>query len=145
MKANKRKYVPHLPSILAVGEANYARMMRLLPDVDTESMEYTFNAGKDLYYTIQIIDSAPYTSTLSICQHNSQMPDYMQPSMQVRLYHDAKVAEVIQSQQISALAPSYPYPNTRMHQKNEKHQVNCFLAEWLVFCLNHHNEPSASA
>ncbi|WP_240612718.1 DUF1249 domain-containing protein [Alteromonas flava] len=144
MQANKRKYVPHLPSILALGEANYARMIRLLPDVDTHSLEYRFNAGKGLSYSIQIIDSAPYTSTLEISQHSSQLPEYLQPSMQVRLYHDAQIAEVMQAQRVSALAASYPYPNTQMHQKNEKHMVNHFLAEWLVFCLQHNNASSTS-
>ena len=48
MTNSERKYVPHLPSILAVCEANYAHMMRLLPDVDTEHLEYKFTAGKGL-------------------------------------------------------------------------------------------------
>jgi uncharacterized protein YqiB (DUF1249 family) len=47
------------------------------------------------------------------------------------------MAEVISSQNVSAIKPSYGYPNQKMHQKNEKEMVNSFLAEWLVFCLTH--------
>lgn len=142
---NKRKYVPHLPSILAVCEENYARMMRLLPDVDTESLEYQFAAGKSLNYRIRIVDSARYTSTLEVSQCNASVPLVLQPTMQVRLYHDARVAEVIATQRVGQLNASYPYPNAKMHQKNEKHMVNRFLAEWLSFCLAQQRESSASA
>jgi uncharacterized protein YqiB (DUF1249 family) len=140
-----RKYVPHLPTILAIGEANYTHMMRLLPDVDTEHLEYKFSAGKGLKYQIKIIDSARYTSTLEMRQLNTGVPSFLQPAMQIRLYHDARVAEVIKNQRIGGLRASYQYPNESMHQKNEKHLVNRFLAEWLHFCLLHQNEDSTSA
>lgn len=142
---DKRKYVPHLPSMLAICEANYASMMRLLPDVDTERLEYRFSAGQSLHYRIRIIESARYTSTLEVHQINASTPMFLQPAMQVRLYHDARVAEVIKSQRVSTFNASYPYPNQRMHQKNEKQMVNRFLAEWLQFCLQHQNEDSTSA
>lgn len=51
--------------------------------------------------------------------------------MQVRLYHDVRMAEVITvSGRRSALA-SYDYPNAAMFQPDEKAQQNRFLAEWL--------------
>ncbi|MGL6349457.1 MAG: DUF1249 domain-containing protein, partial [Aeromonas sp.] len=43
--------------------------------------------------------------------------------------------------QISRLQPSYDYPNKKMHQRDEKEQVNLFLAEWLKFCLRHGTSP----
>lgn len=140
-----RKYVPHLPSMLAICEANYARMMRLLPDVDTEHMQYQFSAGHSLQYQIRIIESARYTSTLEMQQVSATGPKFLQPTMHVRLYHDARVAEVIKNQRVGSLKASYPYPNQSMHQKNEKQMVNQFLAEWLKFCLQHQNEDSTSA
>jgi len=57
--------------------------------------------------------------------------------LQVRLYHDARMAEVCVSQQISRLQPSYHYPNAKMHHRDEKEQCNHFLGEWLRFCLVH--------
>ncbi|MGU5550213.1 DUF1249 domain-containing protein, partial [Aeromonas hydrophila] len=35
------------------------------------------------------------------------------------------------------LQPRYDYPNKNMHQRDEKEQVNLFLADWLKFCLRH--------
>jgi len=130
----QRKYVPHLPTMQAMCERNYAHILRILPDCDTEELNYVFTVADTLTYEIKIIDSARYTSTLTLQQISDNMPDYLIPSMTVRLYHDARMAEVISSQNTSALEPSYEYPNIKMRQRNEKQMVNIFLAEWLDFC-----------
>ncbi|MCC2617934.1 DUF1249 domain-containing protein [Aestuariibacter halophilus] len=130
------KYVPHLPTLLAVCEVNYARLLRLLPDCDSEDLCYRFSVNDRLYYQIRILDSSRYTSTLECRQITQGNPGYLNPVMQVRMYHDAQMAEVLKSQHIGALKASYAYPNQRMHQRNEKEMVNRFLAEWLVFCQN---------
>ena len=59
------------------------------------------------------------------------------PSLTVRLYHDARVAEVCSSQQIFRFKARYDYPNKKLHQRDEKHQINQFLADWLRYCLAH--------
>lgn len=140
----KRKYVPHLPILLAVCEVNYARLLRLLPDCDSVSLTYDFTINNHLSYRIKIIESSRYTSTLEFAQCADNVPDYIRPSMQVRLYHDAQMAEVLHSQNVGAIRPSYSYPNKKMHQKNEKEMVNRFLAEWLQFCLQHRSLTSES-
>jgi uncharacterized protein YqiB (DUF1249 family) len=70
--------------------------------------------------------------------------EFLRPVVQVRLYHDAKMAEVISAQNIGSLKPSYQYPNTKMYQKNEKEMVNLFLAEWLQFCLTQSSQLYSS-
>ena len=139
----QRKYVPHLPSLLAVCEMNYARLLRLLPDCDSVDLRYKFGLNSHSTYEITIIESSRYTSTIEFSQLSKGMPDYLKPVMQVRLYHDAQMAEVISSQNFSAFKPSYQYPNSRMHQRNEKEMVNRFLAEWLSFCLQQKNKQQA--
>lgn len=132
----KKKYVPHLPSILATCEHNYVCMLKLLPDCDTQDLGYNFEVSPSLQYRIQIIDSSRYTSTLEMAQISANSPQFLQPKMRIRLYHDAKVAEVLETQRTSKLKPVYEYPNLNMHQRNEKYMVNVFLAEWLHFCLS---------
>lgn len=142
MATPKRKYVPNLPTLQAICERNYVHLLSMLPDCDTESLTYKFDAAQGLNYEIRILDSARYTSILSIAQVNVAMPEYMKPAMTVRLYHDARMAEVTSSQNAGALAPSYEYPNSKMRLRNEKHMVNVFLSEWLYFCLNHNVQPT---
>lgn len=132
---NAKKYVPNLKGFHSLCDANYVRMLRLLPDCDTESLCYEFGTCDELQYHIHIVEASRYTTTLVFKQVGDAMPDWMKPTMKVRMYHDARMAEVLSSQNIARLEPSYSYPNNKMHQKNEKEMVNLFLAEWLVFCL----------
>jgi len=110
-------------------------ILKLLPDCDSEDLTYEFSITQKLTYKITILDSTRYTSTLEIAQIDTSTPKFLRPSMVVRLYHDAKVAEVLEAQRTSQLKPVYEYPNLHMHQRNEKFLVNVFLAEWLHFCL----------
>ena len=136
----KAKYVPHLASMLHVCEANYGRLLRLLPDCDTEALQYSFKINGSLDYLVKIVDVSRYTSTLEMSQQCNEGPDFLRPVVQIRLYHDAKLAEVLSSQNIGSLRPSYQYPNSKMYQKNEKEMVNRFLAEWLQFCLKNSDQ-----
>jgi uncharacterized protein len=132
----QRKYVPQLANMQAVCEHNYSRFLRVLPDCDTEDLSYRFTVGEGHCYQMTILDSARYTSTISVEQISQRVPVFLKPKMVVRLYHDARMAEVISSQNAGTLAPSYDYPNSNMHAKNEKQMVNVFLAEWLQFCIS---------
>lgn len=141
---NKRKYVPHLPSLLAVCELNYARFLNLLPDCDSHDLSYSFEVSPTMRYRVTILDSTRYTSTLQLSQQSETVPKFLRPVIQARLYHDAQMAEVLNFQNIGAVKPSYEYPNQHMHQKNEKEMSNHFLSEWLSFCLQHVNSRSES-
>lgn len=140
----KTRYVPKLANMHHVCELNYARLLSLLPDCDTHSLEYHFQVNQGLQYRLKILDSSRYTSSIEMSQICVDGPDYLKPIVEVRLYHDAQMAEVIRSQHIGALKPSYEYPNSKMYQRNEKELVNLFLAEWLVFCLKHSDQLQSS-
>ncbi len=51
----------------------------------------------------------------------------------VKLYHDAKLLELIDPKNRQTLKAKQVYPNKKMYQKDEKWQQNMFLAEWLDF------------
>lgn len=139
----QRKYVPNVSSLHGVCDANYLRLLKLLPDCDTQDLQFNFGVQEELQYRITITECCRYTTTLHMTQVLPVLPEYMKPAMTIRLYHDARMAEVIEAQHVGALAGSYPYPNRRMHQKNEKELTNRFLSEWLSFCLA--NRASAAS
>ncbi|MFD2176378.1 DUF1249 family protein [Veronia pacifica] len=128
-----RGYHVDLSALMRVYETNYAKLVRLIPHSDDvgDSCVYDIQGSE---FQIDILESTRYTTLVDIWQKSSA-PEYMRPRLSVRLYHDARVAEVCTSQQISRIQPRYDYPNPRMHQKNEKHQVNAFLSDWLAHCL----------
>lgn len=56
-------------------------------------------------------------------------------SLEVRLYHDASVAEVIACEGQRHFKARHEYPNKKMYQTDEKAQLNRFLGELLERCL----------
>ncbi|EPB4220603.1 DUF1249 family protein [Yersinia enterocolitica] len=131
-----KRYTPDFPEMMRVCETNFAQLRRLIPRVDEvgESVAYQVNGAS---YQLTIIESTRYTSVVEIVQIEPAVRYWSLPSMVVRLYHDAMVAEVCASQQISRFKASYDYPNKKLHQRDEKHQINQFLADWLRYCLAH--------
>ena len=55
--------------------------------------------------------------------------------IQVRVYFDAKVAEVLSVQGHRNIRPHYKYPNTNMYVPDEKKQGNSLLADMLRYCV----------
>lgn len=131
-----KRYSPDFPLMMRLCETNYAQLRRLLPRRDDvgESQGYQVNGTT---YQITVTESTRYTSLVDIRQMAPQPAHWGLPSMSVRLYHDAMVAEVCASQQISRFKARYDYPNKKLHQRDEKHQINQFLADWLRYCLTH--------
>ncbi|CFR21853.1 DUF1249 family protein [Yersinia kristensenii] len=131
-----KRYTPDFPEMMRICETNFAQLRRLIPRVDEvgESVAYQVNGAS---YQLTIIESTRYTSVVEIVQTAPVISHWSLPSMVVRLYHDAQVAEVCASQQISRFKASYDYPNKKLHQRDEKHQINQFLADWLRYCLAH--------
>ncbi|EJM8829490.1 TPA: DUF1249 domain-containing protein, partial [Pseudomonas aeruginosa] len=83
---------------------------------------------------LEVTEACPYTTTLQVRQELG-LPWLPAPRLEVRVYHDARMAEVIGAEQARRLMAIYPYPNQAMHQPDEKNQLNLFLGEWLAHCL----------
>lgn len=131
----KTEYRVDLPAMMRLYETNYAKLVRLMPKRDEVGQVCRYDIqGQE--YALVVLESTRYTTLLDIAQLSpGAAPDYLRANLTVRLYHDARVAEVCTTQQISRLKPRYDYPNPRMHQRDEKHQVNAFLSDWLGHCL----------
>ncbi|CSB80969.1 dehydrogenase [Vibrio cholerae] len=87
-------------------------------------------------YQLQVLEVTKYTTLLEVCQ-SDDLSVFPLPTMSVRLYHDARVAEVCSSEQLGRVQARYDYPNENMVQPDEKAQLNRFLGDWLTFCLKH--------
>ncbi|MEZ5511698.1 MAG: DUF1249 domain-containing protein [Gammaproteobacteria bacterium] len=119
-------------------EINYHRLIRLLPALDDEE-EWLFGveAATDQLrqVSISVVERSKYTTTVAVAQE-SLLNDWVpKPTLTVRLYHDAQMAEVLAFQRNRHLSGTYDYPNDNMYQRDEKAQQNAFLGEWLEFCL----------
>jgi len=84
---------------------------------------------------IKILEAFKYTTTLEIIQRPELKKWMTNPSMLVRVYHDASTAEVISYQGHRKLNPRYAQPNPKMYHSDEKMLLNTFLGDWLTHCL----------
>jgi uncharacterized protein YqiB (DUF1249 family) len=93
------------------------------------------NTTNKVTVEVEIIEAFKYTTTLKITQRPELKQWMTNPSMLVRVYHDACTAEVVSYQGHRNLKPRYSRPNPQMYHADEKMQVNAFLGEWLTLCL----------
>nr|WP_215909096.1 DUF1249 domain-containing protein [Pseudoalteromonas ostreae] len=115
-------------------EHNYLRALKLLPNERKEGNTRQVQLANN-QFVIKVDGCAKYTMDISITQLTGMLKGFNPLFLTVRLYHDAKVAEIIHHDYHQRIKPSYGYPNPKMHQKDEKYQLNAFLYDWLVACV----------
>ncbi len=122
--------------MMRLSETNFAQLCRLLPQEKQKGAAVNYRVT-NYSYRLTILEMTPYTTLVEICQTVPSVSYWSLPSMSVRLYYDALVAEVCATKQICHFKSRYDYPNKKLHQRDEKHQMNQFLADWLCYCLMH--------
>lgn len=130
----KAQYVPSLREMQSLAERNYAAAVSLLPSAYDVGYQRSLAVGEQLSFQMTVLTDAPYTTDIKIEQQDAG-PKYLKSSFTVRLYHDLQLAEMISSQGLERFAASYEQPNQNMHQRDEKRQINNFLADWLRLCF----------
>ncbi|WP_211826348.1 DUF1249 domain-containing protein [Kistimonas asteriae] len=133
---HRKPYQVNLVRQHVLCEMNYIRLMKLIAGNASDEWMIGFSFhGQTCSVHFQITSRSRYTTVIDITQDNrfNWLPCQ---KMQVRLYHDVRMAEVISSQRQRDFKPRYNYPNTSMYHPDEKEQLNLFLADWLEHCLN---------
>jgi uncharacterized protein YqiB (DUF1249 family) len=132
----KRRYSIDLPKHMAVCDANYLRLQKLFPRMREEAcLEFSVCPGTEsMRVRLNVLERGPFT-TLVALTHLLVDDLAPEPTFKIRVYHDARSAEVIEYQRQKQFAAVYSYPNRHMRQRDEKAQVNMFLGEVLAYCL----------
>lgn len=130
VQRNRHKHKPDLAALEALWVANYRGLLTLLPQLPA-------CVGTDIALDVpgrgpvraRLMERGPYTSFLNI--EDDLGGAGRGPRFQLRVYHDARLAEVIAFQGHRYFKPHYDYPNQRMYQPDEKFQVNQLFHQWL--------------
>lgn len=136
--AQRRRYQINLQILHAECETNYLRLLKILPDLTAENIRHIalLNAdGAERRFQFLVLERSRYTTSLEIAEMGPRPAWGLSASFSVRMYHDARMAEVLAFQQEKNINPFISYPNTRMLQRDEKSQWNFLLGEWLTHCL----------
>ncbi|HCM47828.1 MAG TPA: DUF1249 domain-containing protein [Colwellia sp.] len=144
VNGTRKNYRPNLVSLMTLCANNYMLLLKVLASKTALGETRHFFISDFLVYSVTIKEVTPYTSVISFEQESlsyslKNIPGIvvsaLHPRMTIRLYHDARMAEVLSTQDIRQVKPRYDYPNSQMHQQDEKQQTNQFLNEWLHLCL----------
>lgn len=122
-------------------EQNFKLLMRLAPQlrkVDGPLVSKN-EVGNEIH--LSVLENSPYTLTLSMTEFletGSLKISY--PDIQLRVYYDARVAEVLRFRTRTGLA--WLVPDQRFRQLGRGHMIrlNNFLRNWLTRCIaqGHH-------
>ena len=134
----RRPYNIDLRAHLSECDDNYRRLTRLMPDLKRTDRRHfrIFPRAASFWATFEVIHRSRYTTVLTLSLLAS-VRGIGGTRLKVRVYHDARTAEVIEFQGQRRFEPVYEYPNPQMRQPDEKAQVNRFLSEFLNACLRH--------
>lgn len=159
----KKQYRIDLAGLMAECEANYLRIMKLLPnmsEINIREFGVELAGSAPVQFRLEVKECCKYTTMVDISQQpliralseedsgSGDLEDYetpltpvenwiKPPTFSLRVYHDAQMAEVISFDNHQPLQVKYDYPNSKMYQSNEKSQLNMFLGEWLSHCLQY--------
>ncbi|MBD2857491.1 DUF1249 domain-containing protein [Spongiibacter sp. KMU-158] len=115
---------------------NYLRLQKILPSELRVGQHLRFQMAGGCI-DIEVLECAPYTTMLDLRLSRNPHAEWAITRLQVRMYHDAEVAEVLAGGKPTPFRARYHYPNSRMHHRDEKAQLNRYLGEWLSRCLSH--------
>ena len=121
---------------MSLYESNYIRLRNLVPDPDAIPDRVISNAPGALDLHLQILERCRFTTTLILTYlFQESVGMFPAPDMRVRIYHDARVGEVISCGRRRGLRHA---EYNRMHNSysiDEKWRMNRFLQKWLGYCL----------
>lgn len=116
-------------------ENNYTALSAMLDE--TQLLRYgavTFEVADSLV-ALSIVENTRYTLLVRLSQKFRTSGDFLKDiSFDVRLYQDAKLAEVLSYQGRARIKFRYNYPNKHMFVPDEKQQGNLLLHDWLSMC-----------
>jgi len=131
---NQKKKTELLAALPRLYEQNYHTLLQLIPELQNIKHQAKITLNNIEQLSITVLEQCRYTTFINIDHllNNALLADL---SMTIRIYHDARMAEVIRYQNHGHFKPSYNYPNESMHQPLEKRQINLLFDDWLKHCL----------
>jgi len=112
-----------------VCEANYDRLLRLIPDLGGMAQSAVASADGKPSLHLAMLEHSPHTVTLELSHRFSlgQQP-LLEPAVKIRVYLDARAAEVLSDRPRPGEAPG-------RELMDRKWTLNYFLSRWLEHCL----------
>lgn len=124
-----------LSDLLNLYELNYLKLQKLLPNISIDG-ETSFSlpeGKKNSKVIINILKESKFTSRMLVSQNNFSIETIENLIMEIAIYHDLRMIEVIRFNGKHQFWSRNSFPNKNMLSKDEKFQWNKYLSEWLEF------------
>jgi len=153
-KSNSRSvYQPDLDEFLSQCEVNYWLFQRLSgtfqgpcgenPDLTVNMQKWCIQVEK-LQLLFEVVDIARYTLTLKLIIAIPRVEHSGDIELIVRLYHDAKMLEVMEGHGPAALKAIQKKDSAKGKPVDEKRQINRFVGESFRACLGYSDSLALS-
>mgnify|MGYP002377729090 FL=1 len=127
------------PALMDLYECNYINMRRLLPVTPERPIHLVSRISGNLDLHLGFVERFRYTSELSLTYRFHQAGAVLsEPDLRIRIYHDARLAEVLTAHlrhhpafDAESLADR-PADGKQLHAR---WKINRFLFKWLNYCL----------
>ncbi|WP_413463314.1 DUF1249 domain-containing protein [Alkalilimnicola sp. S0819] len=123
-------------SLMELYESNYIYMRRLVPELrQLGPREVSRGGSADLH--LEVLEKNPYTTTCHLTHLFGRDGEgvHSLPNLKVRVYHDARSAEVLPERGLEAFARHRCEPRPVPGSLAWKWELNRFLNRWLRYCL----------
>ncbi len=127
-------------ALMDLYERNYIQIRRLLPDMPPAAAMRVSRTAGGLDLHLRIIERCPYTSQLNLTYQfdDDAGSPIAEPNLRIRVYHDARQAEVMTAHLRHHAAFSNDLADAvRLDRASlyRRWRINRFLYKWLSYCL----------
>ncbi|MGB5178164.1 MAG: DUF1249 domain-containing protein [Gammaproteobacteria bacterium] len=122
--------------LMELYECNYIRLRNLVPDLDAMQDHVISRTDGVLELHLRVVERCKFTTTLNLTYYfHDKQGRFPAPDMQVRMYHDAQVGEVIACGRRRGVRHAVYNRMYNSYSLSEKWRMNRFLQKWLGYCL----------
>lgn len=130
-------------NLMELYENNYIFIRRLVPDLDRLPVQSVSQVAGAVDLQLTVIERCPYTTTLALT-HVFDAGAETSPDIEIRIYHDARTAEVLPSSSLKTFGVWEGGERPDPRSLAWRWEVNRFLYRWLRYCLGEgHRFPVA--
>ena len=132
----RRRQVHDLGDLMAIYECNYIRLRQLFPQLGSMDEVSVSRSDGTLDLHVTINERNRYTTTLTLTyEFEDEQGRFPAPDIQVRIYHDARLAEVLRCGRLRGRRDASYDSARRDYTLDAKWRINRFLQKWLGYCL----------
>jgi hypothetical protein len=123
-------------SLMTVYESNYLRLRQLVPQLSTLERSYISKVTGESPLLLAVQEISPYTSTFNLSYvFDEGYGAILDPDLQVRVYHDAGMAEVLSCARWHRHEVLNAIKSELFVNLGERWLKNMMLNKWLDYCL----------